>query len=245
MQLRKTGDSLWKLAAASLAVSVLAFVVSADPLSVAQASPQKVEGEYIEARTCDVWTGPCFANGEINLRGDKAVMGWAVRTGTFNGVRLDGLKVAASIDAEGTLGTGAEGKARAVVYVDRRANEAQGEALVELAKALAGEYLRNIVKVHTGEEISFSREGSRVEFRVGNDVEIRTKALSMHCDVICGNEEQAYPTLASTLAAECAKTVSHAYRGSALGSRWSDPGARSAIIGSFSLPHQNLVDASR
>ncbi len=210
----------------------------------AEASPGKVEGEYIEARTCDVWTGPCFANSEINLTGDNAVMGWAIRTGTWNGVRLDGLNVAASVDADGTLGTRAEGNVRAVLYVDAQASREQGKALVALARALAPQYLGNVVKVHMGQRISFSRAGSRASFEVGNEIELRTMALSAHCDVHCGNEEQAYPTLATTLSSECAKTVAHSYRGSDLGCRWSDPGARSAMLGSFSLPRQDLVDAS-
>ncbi len=209
-----------------------------------EAAPQKVEGEYIEARTCDVWTGPCFSSSEINLTGDNAVMGWAIRTGTWNGVRLDGLKVAASIDADGTLGSEEEGKVRSVLYVDQKASQAQGKALIDMAKALAPTYLKNVLKVYTGQRISFSRVGSRATFRVGNEVELRTMALSMHCDIICGNEEQAYPTLATTLSAECAKTVAHSYRGRDLGCRWSDPGARSAMIGSFSLPRKNLVVAS-
>jgi hypothetical protein len=45
------------------------------------ASEPVVLGDYVEARTCDVWTGPCFANGEINLRGDSAILGWSVRKG--------------------------------------------------------------------------------------------------------------------------------------------------------------------
>ncbi len=242
MQLRNTRVSLLTVLFVMVAMGFATVVLVSQ--GAVEASPQNVEGEYIEARTCDVWTGPCFANSEINLTGDNAVMGWAIRTGTWNGVRLDGLKVAASIDADGTLGTKVEGKVRAVVYLDQKASQAQGKALIEMAKALAPKYLENVIKVYTGQRISFSRVGSRATFRVGNEVELRTMALSMHCDIICGNEEQAYPTLATALSAECAKTVAHSYRGSDLGCRWSDPGARSAMIGSFSLARQNLVDAS-
>ncbi len=242
MQLRNTRVSLLTVLSVIVAMGFAAVVLVSQ--GAVEASPQNVEGEYIEARTCDVWTGPCFSNSEINLTGDSAVMGWAIRTGTWNGVRLDGLKVAATIDADGTLGTKAEGKVRAVVYLDQKASPAQGKALIEMAQALAPTYLKNVVMVYTGQRISFSRVGSRAAFRVGSEVELRTMALSMHCDIICGNEEQAYPTLATTLSSECAKTVAHSYRGSDLGCRWSDPGARSAMIGSFSLPRKNLVAAS-
>lgn len=209
-----------------------------------EASPQKIVGEYIEARTCDVWTGPCFANSEINLTGENAVMGWAIRSGSWNGVLLDGLKVAATVDADGTLGTKQEGNVRAVVYIDGKATPDQGRALIDMARTLAPRYLQNIVRVHTGQPIAFSRAGSNVTFKVGSEVELRTMALSMHCDIICGNEEQAYPTLATTLSSHCAKTLAHRYSGKDLGCRWSDPGARSAMIGTFSLPDARLADAS-
>ena len=83
-----------------------------------------IAGEYVEARTCDVWTGPCFANGEINLRGDNAVLAWRVTTGKSHGEDLSGLAVVAAIDSEGTLTTNVEGKIRSVVFVDDRASDA-------------------------------------------------------------------------------------------------------------------------
>ena len=41
-----------------------------------------VRGEYLEARTADVYTGPCFANGEVGQTGRLAVMGWHIRQGS-------------------------------------------------------------------------------------------------------------------------------------------------------------------
>jgi hypothetical protein len=35
-----------------------------------------LSGNYIEARTADVYTGPCFANGEIEMNGREAVFAW-------------------------------------------------------------------------------------------------------------------------------------------------------------------------
>src|SRR5260370_42373472 len=63
-----------------------------------------VRGEYIEARSADVYTGPCFANAEVGLTGDLAVMGWKIDQGSFQGVNLDGLSVMGVIPARNTLG---------------------------------------------------------------------------------------------------------------------------------------------
>src|SRR5438552_2412640 len=39
---------------------------------VSTAAAAEISGEYLEARTCDVYTGPCFANGEVGIAGKLA-----------------------------------------------------------------------------------------------------------------------------------------------------------------------------
>lgn len=193
-------------------------------------------GEYVEARNCDVWTGPCFANGEINLRGDNAVLAWKIRKGSWDGVDLKDLLVVAVLDAEGTLTTNAEGKVRTVIYLDERATEEQGKALVSLAAALSPQYMKDLVKIER-RAMSYSREEEHVELKVGEtaEVKITTSPLSSHCDSICGNETSFYPALSKLSHIHCAKTVENLYAGTALGRRWSDPNRRSAMLGTFAL----------
>jgi len=62
-----------------------------------------VSGNYIEARTADVFTGPCFANGEVEINGKEAVFGWKIGTGAWQGVNLEALVVGV-IRSEHTLG---------------------------------------------------------------------------------------------------------------------------------------------
>ncbi len=116
-----------------LVLTVLTLLATVVP---AQAETRPVlTGKYIEARTCDIWTGPCFANAEVNLTGKHAVLGWKVDQGEFRGTRLDGLGVVAVVAASDTLGVQQTGKARAVIIVDSRANAQQREALLALARA--------------------------------------------------------------------------------------------------------------
>ena len=56
-----------------------------------------VRGQYVEARTCDVFTGSCFANADTGLTGKNAVLAWKVTSGTVSGTRLDGLGVVAVV----------------------------------------------------------------------------------------------------------------------------------------------------
>ncbi len=52
----------------SIVLAMTALVIAALP---ATASAGEITGTYMEARTCQVYTGPCFANGEVGLSGQR------------------------------------------------------------------------------------------------------------------------------------------------------------------------------
>src|SRR5437762_1985742 len=110
---------------------------------VSTGAAAEISGEYLEARTCDVYTGPCFANGEIGIAGKEAVMAWKVDEGQWAGEDLAGLGVALVITANDTLGFGGTrfstrpDKITAVILVDEKANEDQQAALVQFVKQSA------------------------------------------------------------------------------------------------------------
>ena len=54
--------------------------------------PAQISGDYVETRSADVYTGVCFANGEVNLVGDEAIMAWHVSQGSWQGENLAGLE---------------------------------------------------------------------------------------------------------------------------------------------------------
>ena len=68
-------------------------LASAVLLITALALAQQISGDYIETRTADIYTGACFANGDVGLVGNEAILGWNVKHGSWNGVALDGLSV--------------------------------------------------------------------------------------------------------------------------------------------------------
>src|SRR5438105_9478032 len=94
-----------------------------------------VRGQYVEARTCDVYTGSCFANADTGLTGKNAVLAWKVESGAVGGTKIDGLGVVAVLSTSETLGLKQTAPGRAVVIVDEKATKAQREALVAFAKA--------------------------------------------------------------------------------------------------------------
>src|SRR5664279_4269266 len=83
-----------------------------------------IYGDYVEARTADVYTGPCVANAVVGLVGDLAVFGWKINRGEWHGVSLDGLSIVAAVKARHTLGDVYESSypVHAVVIVDSSAN---------------------------------------------------------------------------------------------------------------------------
>src|SRR5688500_7086195 len=91
-----------------------------------------IEGEYLEARSCNVYTGPCFANAEMGIAGKEAILAWKVDQGTWNETQLDGLGVALVVTADQTLGDDGifgqpSAKTKAVLLVDQKANDSQKE----------------------------------------------------------------------------------------------------------------------
>src|SRR5688572_9955417 len=78
----------------------LASVLAALPLL---ANAGEISGNYLEARTCQVYTGPCFANAEINLVGKEGVMAWNIEDGSRDGVDLSGLSVVVVVAGSDTL----------------------------------------------------------------------------------------------------------------------------------------------
>jgi hypothetical protein len=213
-----------------LALAALALAVCAAPSFAAG-----ITGRYIEARTCDVWTGPCFANAEVNLGGKHAVLGWKIDKGSLGDVRLDGLGVVAVVAASDTLGLKQTGPAKAVLIVDSRANAAQRAALVRLARQQGGDLLRNVVGVRAARielDVCGCAEGGCGTLKAG-DARIETRCLDEKHDKVCGNESAFYPPLARDVKVRPALAVENAYGGKGVNETWNDAGRRGAYLGSF------------
>ncbi len=216
--------------ARSLSLAALALLAVTAPLNAAG-----ITGKYIEARTCDVWTGPCFANAEMNLGGKHAVLGWSVEKGEMNGITLDGLGVVAVVAASDTLGLEQTGLSKAVLIVDSRANPAQHAALVKLAKQQGGALVRNVVGVESAKvdlDICNCTEGGCGKLKAGNAA-IETRCLDHKHDKVCGNESPFYPPLTQGVKASAVIAVEHKFSGKGVNETWNDAGRRGAYLGTF------------
>ena len=219
--------------------TVAAFLLVATALTFAAGLPTgNVSGTYMEARTADVYTGPCFANGEVEINGKEAVLGWKINNGSWKGVNIAGLGVVAVVRSEHTLGNVhvAKNPAIAALIVDSRANAAQREALVAFAKAQGGELLKTVTKIQYA-PVELTIEGNNLhkgaaQLTAGSLAEIRTRALT-EADHLCGNEDIFYPPLAKLDHVMPAYALENSYQGEGLGERWSSRYHRSGFIGTF------------
>jgi len=209
----------------------LAILAVSSGVGLADGDAPRIRGEYIEARTCSVWVGSCFSNSEANLMGKNAILGWSVKEGSWNGVKLDGLKLVALLNAEGTLQTKYEGKIGAVVYVDKTATEQQADALVAMAKELAPDHLAAISKVER-KAIAFTRKGVEATLTADSDVRLKTGPIC-RCDSTSCHAYLVYTAFSKSTEVECAKAETNSYKGEELGVRWSDPDRPSAMVGTF------------
>ena len=214
------------------ALSIVVALIS--PAAAAQA--QKISGDYLETRSADIYTCACFANGEVNLFGNEAIMAWHIRDGGWNGTSLEGLTVAAAVRANGTLGDPYENPypAKSVLLVDEQATPQQRTALVQFARHMGGELLKNVeqvVPVPMELVVNAEHHGAAM-LRAGKFATVQTRSIGDQ-DHLCGNEVTFYPPLTEVAHSMPAVALTDAYSGPGLGVSWDLHGKRSAFVGTF------------
>ena len=209
-------------------------VLSAPPVGLAA----EISGEYLEARSCDVYTGPCFANAEMGLAGKDALMAWKVDEGSWKGVSLDGLMVALVLNAQGTLGYDGifpmqAGKIKSVILVDEKASPQQRDALVEFVKDTAKDLTKHVVKI---QNVPMKLENNHLDgkgiFEAGTLAKIETRALNAD-DCVCTNEIVYYQPLTKVDNFSPAYSMTLSFQGNGLNSRWTMHNTRSAFLATF------------
>lgn len=205
------------------------------PILMSLGSPQTIRGQYVEARTCDVFTGSCFANADTGLTGRNAALAWKVESGTVAGTKLDGLGVVAVLSVSDTLGLKQTGKGRAVVIVDEKATTAQRDALVKFVKAQAGSLVGDVVAVKAAPiDLTICHcDGEGCATLSAGPVKIATRCIDVDHDKACGNETTQYPPLAKGVTAKAAVAAEHSFTGKELNETWNDAGRRGAFVGTF------------
>ena len=215
-------------------LSVLLIFLTTAALAASQ--PQ-IKGQYLETRSADVYVGQCFANSEMNLTGQEAIVAWHITEGQWDGVSLAGLSVVGAIKANATLGDpyGNPYPAKSVLLIDRQATPQQRQALINFAQEMGGELLRHVVRAIDAPidmEVAEGQHSTRARLQAGEVVTVETRAIGDK-DHLCGNEDTFYPPLTKTEHAMAAVAMTDEYRGNDLDTSWTLHDKRSAFVGTF------------
>ena len=196
-----------------------------------------LSGDYVEARTAEVFTGGCIMGSEGEVSGREALMAWRVRQGSLNGVALDGLSVVALVAADVNLGIREIGGAAptsitSMLMVDSKATPAQQQALVQLARTLAPAVVRNVTST-TPTPIAFDRRNNTVRLAAGQaHVDIAT---NVEHSPVCGALKWFDPLARVDEGFQVGLTRTFEWSGPGLGSHWRHIDRRSSFVGSFTL----------
>jgi hypothetical protein len=195
-----------------------------------------IQGHYMEARTCQVYTGPCFANGEMGMAGKDAVMAWNIQHGEQAGIDLSGLNVALVVRASHTLGHQGFANAptiRSIIIVDASADQLQREALVQFVRAQAAAATTEVVEIQAAPiQMKLDIAELTGQLQVGDLVTLSTRKARPG-DCICSNETAFYPPLARLDGFVPGVTIDGEVKARSLGTRWSIPNTRTAYLGTF------------
>ena len=198
-----------------------------------------IKGDYMEARSADVYTGPCIANSEVGLTGNEAILAWQVQEGSWKGVSLNGLSVVAVVKAQATLGDPYHTPypAKSVLILDSRATSEQRTALRDFAAANSDGLLDHVVRIETAPIQMTVEHGDKhgvAKLTAGKFASIETRSLC-EGDHLCGNESVYYPPLVSLTHSMPAFTLDDTFTGQGLNVVWEHVDKRSAFVGVFTL----------
>jgi hypothetical protein len=214
----------------------VALFLAVATLAAPVVASDSVSGTYLESRTCQVYTGPCFANAETALAGREAVMAWNIEQGTKNSVNLAGLSVVMVVRGNDTLayqGVEDPQELKSAIIVDAKANAAQREALVAFVKEHTGRAGKEVVRIDAAPiEMCLDSVELKGNLKAGDCVKLSTRKAKPG-DCICSNEVAFYPPLAKVNRFAPGVAIEAEYKGTGLGATWSTPESRSVYMGEF------------
>jgi hypothetical protein len=213
---------------------VAAAILALSSASMLAGSDGTLSGQYVEARTAEVFAGGCIMNSEAETMGRQAVMAWKVDRGSYHGVALDGLAVVAAVNGDRNLGMREMGgeapeNVQAALVVDARATDAQREALVAMARELSSHVIDDVVSVKRA-QITYWADTDRIAI-AAPEVQLTVNKHLTH-DPSCGAMQWFRP-LTTIQQGSMGVAEAHAFSGSSLGAKWSDPNKRSAFFAKF------------
>ena len=224
----------FRIAGAALAAFLLVAALPAATLGGAE-----LRGSYIESRNAEIYASHCFANSEVGIMGDLAVMAWDIEQGSFRGVSLAGTRVVAVVNASSTIGDpfGDPLPAKSMLIFDEATSVLQRGALAAFVKSQAGELTANVVHTDTAPiEIDFhgNIHDRIATLRAGDIVSLETREIR-GSDSLCHLDDIYYQPLVTLDHAMPAFAIEQSFRGDGLGHKMREYKRSSAYLGTFAV----------
>ena len=135
----------------------------------------EIEGEYLEARSVDVYTGACHFGSDYVEGGREATLVWKIESGTWNNVSLSGLTIVAVVSADQNLDLD-QNTRRSVLYLDPQVTPAQQQVVVDLMQTKRSAVVGQVVAVKKV-EINFRK--TKPELQTPGRPDLSTGCLSL------------------------------------------------------------------
>ena len=190
-------------------LALVCFALAAGAVSAATLSGPEIRGSYIESRNAEIYASHCFANSEVGITGDLAVMAWDIEQGSFKGVSLANTRVVAVVNATSTIGN------------------PFGDPLP----------VANVVHTDTAPiEIDFhgNLHDRVATLRAGEIVSLETREIR-GSDSLCHLDDIYYQPLVALDHAMPAFAIEQSFRGDGLGHKMREYRRSSAYLGTFAV----------
>ena len=200
-------------------------------VSPMMAGGNSVTGEYVEARTAEVFAGGCIMNGEAVTTGREALLAWKVTRGSFNGVRST-----ASRSSPRSPATRTSASASSVANKRQPARRSSSTSAPRRAAARRSYRWRPRIRRASSATSSSSRRRPS-----SSSTRARRSGLDRSSRARGGARDESRPDLRRQAVVPPARgrrramgtADENAFSGSALGTKWSDPNKRSSFFGTF------------
>lgn len=218
----------WYIGVLMLTLTVLCGAA----ISGSRAESNNIRGDYVEARTASVFAGACHYNGELTTTGRDALLAWSVGEGSWNGVRLAGVRAVAVLSSDANLAD-THAARRSELIVDSSATDAQAAAFVEALKGSYADALGKVVSVKRA-PVVFRHDGDSYSVGASGAGALNVDAMP---DNLCCRMPQLvwYEPLVPLAGRKVGYTKKANYVGGEVGDAWERAGENGAFYGSFSL----------
>jgi hypothetical protein len=214
-----------------LATAILVSLLCGLPLAAGDAPA--ISGDYVEARSNEVYTCGCLYSGQMTTGGREAILAWRIKGGVYKGTALAGVKVAAVVVGNSNL-SAYDGPRRTALYLDESASDAQLQAIVALWQREYSQALGKIATVHRA-PISFTQQDDAIRVSIPNLVEVQARKARLREDAHPGSYLW-YGPFVPLRSSSLATALNYEYSGMDFQHQWQDlmPSINS-YVGEFAL----------